>query len=152
MKLRVEAEIEEADKVCEMFYEGSNFFFWSNNFLQITADEDRKNLLSQMADVLSKLSFGENSGEFEFLPTSWLRSFVSRPSAVKEVSTATFLCKHKNIDSEKVLMLKVSERKPLFSFKLIRIGNLLDTTFVLGSKFCGLWENFRILPFCTTKD
>ncbi len=109
VKLRVEAEIEEADKVSAVLYGHANF---SNHYSitiisQITADEDRQTLLSQMADVLSNLSFDENSCEFEFLPSSWLRSFVSRPSALKEVSTAPFLCRHRNIDIEKVSMLKV---------------------------------------------
>jgi len=62
-----------------------------------------------MADVLSQLSFEDDSDEYEFLPSSWLRSFIQRPSTIKEIITTTFLCKHQNVDFEKIVMLKVKE-------------------------------------------
>jgi len=93
-------------------------------------------------DILSSLSL-EDADDYEFVPTSWLKSFISKPKDCKEMNTKVFLCFHKNLDFEKLHGLKVSV---VYCQKVTNTKILLIKTFQLysGDKLERLWKNIHV--------
>lgn len=72
-----------------------------------TATKEREFVSTTMTQVLSTLSFTDGSTDFEFLPSDWLKTYISKPRKENPLNTSQYLCMHGRLDFDKLTSLKV---------------------------------------------